>query len=397
MASIVHNKGYLHISVMVFDENKQKKIRKRVSTGYKDTPANRKIVEKKHLKELEEQILAGKMVVTKKIPTLKELAEEYYVKKIAEGLRAYSVNFSKQLMKKHIYPIMGDRLITTISANDIDTLQTELLKNLSVKSVKNIRVPWNGVFELALKKDLISANPFLKANKVVENNKKKCVKNKLLKEKLGSPEFEAEFDDYKNQAADPFEEEELIKLIEIATGQLKNFFALSYLLGGMRPSELIALKWKHIDLDKRLVYVLGSITGYQTETEKDLTKTDSSFRKVYITDAAIKFLEDQHMRTGKFNKEIFLTNRNQPYRGSKSLNEQLQNILEKSGMKKRFLYNLRHSYASINLSTDRLPLLFVSEQMGHKDASITLQKYARYVNKRSETTEIINKAFKAFI
>lgn len=397
MASIIHNKGYLHISAMVFDENKQKKVRKRISTGYKDTPANRKIVEKNHLKVIEEKIRLGEMVESKKIPTLKELAEEYYVKKRAEGLRSYGIDFSEYSMKKHIYPIMGDKLITRISVNDIDLLQTKLLKSLKVKTVKNIRVPWNGVFELALKKDLISVNPFTKANKIVENNNQKSIKNKSLKEKLGSTEFEAEFDDYKNEAADPFEEEEIIKLIDEAKGKLKNFFALSYLLGGMRPSELIALQWNQIDFEKRLVYVLGSITGYQTEAEKDLTKTDSSFRKVYISDAAMKFLEDQYKETGKFNQEVFLTNRNKPYRGSKSLNEQLQNILEQAGMKKRFLYNLRHSYASINLSTERLPLLFVSEQMGHKDPSITLQKYARYVNKRTETAEMINKAFKAFI
>jgi integrase len=382
---------------MVFDENEQKKVRKRISTGYKDTPANRKIVEKNYLKAIEEKIRLGEMVESKKIPTLKELAEEYYAKKRDEGLRLYWVGFSESSMKKHIYPIMGDRLITTISANDIDMLQTKLLKSLKVKTVKNIRVPWNGVFELALKKDLISVNPFTKANKIVENNNQKSIKNKSLKEKLGSTEFEAEFDDYKNEAADPFEEEEIIKLIDAAKGKLKNFFALSYLLGGMRPSELIALRWNQIDFEKRLVYVLGSITGYQTEAEKDLTKTDSSFRKVYISDAAMKFLEDQYKETGKFNQEVFLTNRNKPYRGSKSLNEQLQNILEQAGMKKRFLYNLRHSYASINLSTERLPLLFVSEQMGHKDPSITLQKYARYVNKRAETAEMINKAFKAFI
>lgn len=111
----------------------------------------------------------------------------------------------------------------------------------------------------------------------------------------------------------------------------------------------------------------------------------------------MKYLEAQYLITGENGKEIFLTNKGEAYKNSKSLNEQFQNILEKLCMKKRFLYNLRHSYASINLSQERLPLLFVSEQMGHKDASITLQKYARYVKKNSETIEMINKAFKSFV
>lgn len=46
MALIINNKGYLYVSVLVFDEKQQKKIRKRISTGHKDTPANKNLVEK---------------------------------------------------------------------------------------------------------------------------------------------------------------------------------------------------------------------------------------------------------------------------------------------------------------------------------------------------------------
>lgn len=141
---------------------------------------------------------------------------------------------------------------------------------------------------------------------------------------------------------------------------------------------------------------MRTVTGYQTEDESYLTKTDASFRKIYISEAGIKYLKAQYAITGNKGSEIFLTNKGEGYKNSKSLNEQFQSILEKSGMKKRFLYNLRHSYASINLSQERLPLLFVSEQMGHKDASVTLQKYARYVKKHSETVDMVNKAFQAF-
>lgn len=396
MASIFSQAGYLYITMMIPDEETGKLKRKKVSTKLKDTQENWKHAEKKYLREVEQGIRNGEIKIPKLIPTFKSLADEYYEKKREEGIRQYVVNFYKGSIDKHVSPSFDDKMISEITANDIDKLENDLLKKIKTKTLKNLRVPLKGIFELAFKKNLIAFNPFDKVNKIVEDKKSKIEKNKLLEGKLNSETFEDDFDEHKQESADPFEETELLKLLQITTGQMKNLIALIYLLGGLRPSEVIALKWRHVDLKKRIVYVMRSITGYQTEDESYLTKTDASFRKVYISEAGMKYLEAQYMITGEKGNEIFLTNKGEAYKNSKSLNEQFQSILEKSAMKKRFLYNLRHSYASINLSQERLPLLFVSEQMGHKDASVTLQKYARYVKKNSETVEMINKAFKAF-
>jgi integrase len=396
MASIFSQGGYLYINVMIPNEETGKLKRKKISTGLKDSIANRKIAEKKYLKEVEDGIRSGVVKIPKVLPTFKKLADEYFKKKRDEGLRKYVVDFYKGSLEKHVSPIFNEIVISEITANDIDLLEIELKKIMKLKTLKNLRVPFKGIFDLAFKKNLIASNPFDKVNKLSEDTGKTIEQNKKLEEKLDSDTFESDFDKHKLEAADPFEEAEILQLIESAEGQMKNLSALIYLLGGMRPSEIIALTWRHVDFEKRILYVLGSVTGYQTKDESHLTKTQSSFRKVYISEAAMKYLKEQYVETGEKGREIFLTKKGEAYKNSKSLNEQFQNVLEKAKMKKRFLYNLRHSYASINLSQERLPLLFVSEQMGHKDASVTLQKYARYVNKHTETTEMINNAFRAF-
>lgn len=396
MASVFSQGGYLYISMMLPNEVTGKMKRKKISLKLKDTIANRKIAEKKYLKEVEDKVRSGEIKIPKIIPTFKEVSEEYFKKKRDEGLRGYTVDFYKYSHKKHLGEVFDEVLITEITADDIDRLQTKLLKTLAVKTVKNIRVTLHGVFDLAVKKCIIDRNPFDRVNKIVENKDTKIAQNKKLLQQLVSDTFEDEFDKHKQEAANPFEEAEIFILIETATGQMKNFCALIYLLGGLRPSEAISVCWKHIDFEKKIVYVLGSITGYQTEEEKHLTKTSSSMRKIYISESAMYFLKEQYKITGEFEKEVFLTNKKIAYRNSKSINEQFQSILEKAKLRKRFLYNLRHSYASINLSKNRLPLLFISQQMGHKDASITLQKYSRYVNKETETVDMINNAFKGF-
>lgn len=282
MASIFSQGGYLYITMMVPDETTGKLKRKKVSTKLKDTVENWKIAEKKYLREVEKGLQNGEIKIPKVIPTFKSLANEFYEKKREEGVRQYVVSFYKGSIDKHVSPIFDSRVISEITANDIDKLENELLKKIKTKTLRNLRVPLKGIFDLAHKKNLIDFNPFDKVNKIVEDKKSKIEKNKILESKLESETFEIDFDEHKQEAADPFEESEILKLLQITKGQMKNLIALIYLLGGLRPSEVIALKWCHVDFKKRIVYVMRSITGYQTEDESYLTKTDASFRKVYI-------------------------------------------------------------------------------------------------------------------
>jgi hypothetical protein len=231
MASIFSQGGYLYITMMVPDETTGKLKRKKVSTKLKDTQDNRKIAEKKYLREVEQGIRNGDIKIPKIIPTFKSLADEYYEKKREEGVRQYVVHFYKGSIDKHVSSIFDDRMISEITANDIDKLENDLLKKIKTKTLKNLRVPLKGIFELAYKKNLIEFNPFDKVNKIVEDKKSKIEKNKLLETKLDRETFEIDFDEHKQEAADPFEETEILKLLQITNGQMKNIIALIYLLG----------------------------------------------------------------------------------------------------------------------------------------------------------------------
>lgn len=250
MASIFTQGGYLYISMMVPDETTGKLKRKKVSTKLKDTQENWKLAEKKYLKEVEVGIRNGEIKIPKVIPTFMSIADEYYERKREEGVRRYVVNIYKGSIDTHVSSILGYKMISEITANDIDKLESELKKKIKTKTLRNIRVPIKGIFELAYKKNLIDFNPFDKVNKIIEDKKSKIEKNKLLEGKLDSETFEDDFDEHKQESADPFEEAELLKLLQITNGQMKNLIAIIYLLGGLRPSEVIALKWKHVDFKK---------------------------------------------------------------------------------------------------------------------------------------------------
>jgi integrase len=53
-------------------------------------------------------------------------------------------------------------------------------------------------------------------------------------------------------------------------------------------------------------------------------------------------------------------------------------ILEKAELRQIRIHDLRHTYATLLLQAGA-PITYVSQQMGHHDASITLRVYAHYL------------------
>ncbi|HHD80530.1 MAG TPA: site-specific integrase, partial [Campylobacterales bacterium] len=82
---------------------------------------------------------------------------------------------------------------------------------------------------------------------------------------------------FKNQEenVDPFTEDELSTLIKKASGYMKNFIRFMYATGA-RPGEIIALQWKDVDFERKIIKI------YKTrmrDKEGD-TKTLASTREV---------------------------------------------------------------------------------------------------------------------
>lgn len=53
------------------------------------------------------------------------------------------------------------------------------------------------------------------------------------------------------------------------------------------------------------------------------------------------------------------------------------------GIKERRIYNLRHTFASIMI-TQGQNILWVSKMLGHKDVSITLKIYTKYIKESDD-------------
>ena len=77
MATIELKDGIICLRAYILDEATGEKVRKRKSTGLKNTINNMAEVKKKYLPAFEKMIKDGEIKISAKIKTIKELGEEY--------------------------------------------------------------------------------------------------------------------------------------------------------------------------------------------------------------------------------------------------------------------------------------------------------------------------------
>ena len=120
MASIFSKNGKIYVGFMVYDPETGKNKQKKKSTGLKDTPANRKLVETKIIPKLEKELREGKIKAPKRQITISELSEEFLKLKEAEGTRKYTVKEYRQMFNNHILPRFGERTPISITPSEIE-------------------------------------------------------------------------------------------------------------------------------------------------------------------------------------------------------------------------------------------------------------------------------------
>lgn len=153
-------------------------------------------------------------------------------------------------------------------------------------------------------------------------------------------------------------------------------------LTGLRIGELLALREKDIDWDKKIISV-NATYDYREKNRGD-TKTLHSYRTVQVTDFVINLIKEtiveNHRRFEKEtlnkNKEnyIFITKTGYPQTAPS-----IYNMLVSTGYKLGFDRNitphtLRHSHISL-LAELGVPFKQIMQRVGHADAKITMKIY----------------------
>ncbi len=322
--------------------------RYRKSLGLDDTKANRKLAEQRIIPEIVYKLNSGTFFDNQKqkVPTVGEYAKVSFDLHRFDRSPFTQADYERAY-RLHIEPYFDKKPLDEIKPSDLARWQNRLLETLGPRRVGNIRIVFNMFFVDAMKDDLIQRNPFtlVKAPRRVESREKK-----------------------------PFAIEEIYRIVDYMPQHIKAFFAIGFFTG-MRTGEIIALKWEDIDFDAKVIQVRRRIRmGVEGPP-----KTKNSIRDVEIIDTLLPYLHDNHTIMPDDAIYLFENNRGKPFSTANKISAWYwKPALEALGIPYRNLYQMRHTFASMMIANGE-DILWVSQMLGHKDSSMTLQKYARYI------------------
>ena len=160
---------------------------------------------------------------------------------------------------------------------------------------------------------------------------------------------------------------------------MRAFFALGFFTG-MRTGELIGLKWEDVDFEENIIKVRRS----RRQGVETLPKTVNSIRDVEIIDVLLAHIKTHRELCRAEQVYMFETYKGEPFNTTDKISVWYwKPLLESLGIPYRNLYQMRHTFASMMISNGE-DILCVSNMLGHKDSSMTLEKYARYVKRNDK-------------
>jgi integrase len=250
----------------------------------------------------------------------------------------------------HIQPYFGSKKLDAIKVSDIGVWNNELLKTITPKTLKKVRTVLNTIFSDAVNDELIQRNPV---------------------------SFVQSPSSYETRLKKPFSETEIVSILKQVDEKIKCYFAIGFFTG-MRTGEIIGLKWIDIDLDNRIIKVRRSIR----QGVESLPKTKNSIRDVEIIDFLLPYINRHRMLSAENSTYVFETKDGKPFTTSAKIAEWYwKPTLKKLNIEYRNLYQMRHTFASMMISHGE-DILWVSNMLGHKDSSTTLQVYSRYIRSK---------------
>ncbi len=292
--------------------------------------------------------------------TITELLDEWMRKEQHKRIKAQTYTRYMGLIELHIIPEIGDEDIKRLTRRQISDFLTlkglngnkRYDKGLSSISINLMLSILNMAFEYAFDREYIENNP--------------C--NRIKRAPLVD-----------RKHADAFTKEEQCKIEHILESENDDrlFGIILCFYTGIRIGELIGLEWSDISGDCKILTVSKTVYRGKRADGKwqlcvDTPKTTSSHRRIPLPEHITSRL---YLLREKDNGRYIVQNKKGERMSIRSYQYIFEKITEKAGVRKLNFHVIRHTFATRALERG-MDIKTLSEIMGHKNAAITLNRYA---------------------
>jgi integrase len=278
--------------------------------------------------------------------TLEEYAREWLAN--LSGRRPRTIEKYTSSFLLHILPCLGTKRLRDIGPDDLVALSKELrAKGYSEWTVDTTLTPLKTLFRHAVRRDVVPGSPFHKLERS-ERPRPWPTDQQILSS--------AQID----------------RLLAAAPRGYRLLIAAA-IFTGLRQSELLALRWEHIDSAGGVVRVRTALDRNRKHVP---LKTMAARRDVILLPSLAKDLIEAREQSlfAEDTDYVFASSVGTPLIWRNCSPRGLGPAARKAGVPRMRWHDLRHTFASI-LIANGANVLFVSRQLGHCSPDTTLQVY----------------------
>jgi len=304
---------------------------------------------RRELARVKERLFRGERVAPEK-KTFSELADEWLPKQT--GLRPRTIDHYGGDIRVHLKPRIGHLRMAEINEDVVARLISDLREaGLKPWTIRGVLTPLSRILNHAVRHGHMVRNPL------------------RTLEKSERPQTE-----WRRQRV--LCDDEIAALLEAAREPYRPILATA-VYTGMRLSEVLGLVWGDVDLEGGFVNVEYQLSRQGERVEP---KTPQAKRSVVLMPALGRTLRELKLASA-FSRDddfVFATVKGTPH-GYRNIERRgLDAAAEKAGIDDLHFHDLRHTFASMLIEAGA-DIVFLSNQLGHANPSITLQVYSHMI------------------
>src|SRR5271155_13152 len=261
------------------------------------------------------------------------------------SMRIYGFN-----LEKHVLPRLGTVPLRGINRASIETCLSSLkLKGHATSTVRSVRATFSTVLQAAVDRGYIEKNPAHGIRIREADTQKK----------------ERRF----------FSPAEVRSLLAVLTEPCRTVVSIA-VLTGLRIGEILALRWKRVDLLRGTIGVAETYSA----GEFGSPKTKSSRRVIPISSALARLLENHRVGMNPASPEelVFHTPKGTPLSDKNLYNRELAPACDQIGQPRISWHSFRHAHATLLGEVGGSPKTAQS-LLGHSDLETTFNTYTHAV------------------
>lgn len=293
---------------------------------------------------------------------------ELYQKQVANGKMSPATfrGYGKSITGERMREWHGHKL-TEVTPSALREWISDM--DCTSKAIRNMLIPLRSVMEDALNDGLIESNPFDRIALV-----------KLIRQTSKASDY----------VISPFTQMEREAILGACRPDERPTFQF-WFNTGLRPGELQALDWKHIDWDKATARIVQN----QVAGVIKAPKTAAGIREVDLNADAMEALRIQRSISQLKGDRVWLNPSTlEPWATDAQVRKNAWlPIMKRSGIPYRNPYQIRHTYASTLLTAGANPW-YVAQQLGHEDVEMVFRTYGKFIREDFQKPKASLKAVK---